>query len=60
MKSLVRIKKNNEAGITLLEYCAGAAVLITLLYAGMVTMGGSVEGLFNAIGGWATDRAGEL
>ena len=58
MKSLVRIKKkNSEAGITLLEYCAGAAVVIGLLYGSMALMGQSVQGLFTAIGDWAGGRA---
>jgi len=49
-----------QKGYTLLEYAAGAAVLMGLLYIGVKAMGGGVQDLLEAVGVWARSRSGDL
>lgn len=58
MKHIKRIKKSR--GYTLLEYSAGAAILMGILYAGLTTMGNGVKDLLNGVGVWATQQKGNL
>jgi hypothetical protein len=50
----------NEKGYTLLEYAAGAAVLMGLLYIGVQALGSGVQDLLEAVGVWARSRSGDL
>ena len=50
----------DEQGFTLLEYCAGAAVVMLLVYTGMRAMGTSVGQFFGSIGTWAGARATDM
>ena len=45
-----------ERGFTLLEYCAGAAVLIAVVYVGMDAFGQSLSAYFVALGTWLTNH----
>ncbi len=42
-----------QRGLALLEYCAGAAVIVAVIWGAMNTMGGSISDLFGRIGNWA-------
>lgn len=53
-------KQNNEAGFTLLEYTAGAAVLLVLVMAGLQAFGGGLNTLFTGLGTWSTEQAAQL
>lgn len=58
-KKLIGIKRRNkrESGYTLLEYCAGAAIITTVLWTALTTLGADISGLLTKIGGWATARS---
>jgi hypothetical protein len=45
--------KKKQAGYTLLEYCAGAAVLLGLVIGAINLMGGSLQTLAQGISDWA-------
>lgn len=49
-----------ESGYTLLEYAAGAALLMGVLYVGLRALGGSLEGLLTSISNFAQRRSQEL
>lgn len=49
-----------QRGYTLLEYCAGAAVVATVLWGALQSMGNNFQSLTAAIGSWAKVRAGEI
>ena len=53
-------KNRRQRGYTLLEYCAGAAVIAGILWTALNALGGNLSGLLNAVGGWATARTGEI
>ena len=53
-------KRENQKGITLLEYTAGAAIIIGLVWGAMSAMGTSLEHVFNSIGVWAQTRADDI
>lgn len=55
------MKRNNKRkGYTLLEYAAGAAVLMGILYAGLNTMGSGVRDLLDGVGQWASSQKSNL
>ncbi len=47
-------RKNSEKGFSLLEYCAGAAVMICIVYGAVYALGGNMRDLMNSIGSWVT------
>ena len=49
--------RRKERGFTLLEYCAGAAVLLIIIWVAMRSMGNQVGGLLEEIGQWSTKQA---
>jgi hypothetical protein len=60
-KKLIRIvKRNNQKGYSLLEYCVGAAALLGLVYAGMTTLGGSLQEFLGNLGDWITERGEQM
>lgn len=61
-KKIIGIKRQNnrESGYTLLEYCAGAAVITVTLWAALTAMGDQISGFLTAIGSWAQTRATEV
>lgn len=59
-KKLVIQKTKRQRGYTLLEYAAGAAVLMGLLYLGVQAMGGGIQDLLTSIGEWARSRSSDL
>jgi hypothetical protein len=46
-------KNKNEKGYTLLEYCAGAAIVVSVLYGALNTLGGDLKLFLGKIGTWA-------
>jgi hypothetical protein len=50
----------SQKGFTLLEYAAGAAVLMGLLYIGVQAMGGGIQDLLTSVGDWARTRSSDL
>ena len=50
------MKRDGEKGYTLLEYCAGAAVIAGILWTALNALGGNLTGLLNAVGTWAERR----
>jgi Flp pilus assembly pilin Flp len=55
-----RKRMSGERGFSLLEYCAGAAVILVTIWGALSLMGDNIETLLNSIGNWATTRAGEI
>lgn len=53
-------KAKSERGYTLLEYCAGAAVIASIIWGALNYMGTNVGGFLHGVGDWATRRAGEI
>ena len=62
MKKLFRLHrpKGSERGFSLLEYCAGAAVIMVTVWAALNAMGTNISNLLGAIGEWATKRQTEI
>ncbi|MBN8549317.1 MAG: Flp family type IVb pilin [Deltaproteobacteria bacterium] len=57
---LIGLRGRDEKGYTLLEYCAGAAVIAGIIFAALQTMGSNLSGYLGAIGSWATRRAADI
>ena len=49
-----------QRGYTLLEYCAGAAIIAGILWTALSVLGGNLSGLLQAVGQWAVARTGEI
>lgn len=47
----------NQKGYTLLEYCAGAALIAGIIWVALNAMGQNITTLLDAIGQWAVNRA---
>lgn len=45
-----------ERGYTLLEYCAGAAIIAGILWTALNNLGADLAGLLNAVGAWSNSR----
>ena len=60
-KAKQRVRKaHGERGLSLLEYCAGAAIIVTVFYVAFFALGESLETLIQAVADWASDRASEI
>lgn len=46
-------KSKHEKGYTLLEYCAGAAIVLGILYGTLQTVQGSLTKFLTKVGTWA-------
>ncbi len=53
-------QRKNERGYTLLEYCAGAAIIASILWTALNSLGGDLSALLGAVGGWANAREGQV
>ena len=53
---LVRTNKNErrERGFTLLEYCAGAAIIAGVLWGTLTMFGTSLTGMMTSVSDWAS------
>ena len=54
---LVRNNSKKQKGFTILEYCAGAAIILGVVWGAMQGLGTSTSNLIGAIGSWADSRA---
>ena len=54
------LKRRNQKGLTLLEYCAGDAVVDVLTFAFFKMLGNNIKSAGAEIGTWAQDRAAEM
>jgi Flp pilus assembly pilin Flp len=54
------MSREKEKGYTLLEYCAGAAVIAGILWTALNALGGNLSGLLNAVGTWAERRTDSI
>lgn len=52
--------RKNEKGYTLLEYCAGAAIILGVLYGALNALGTDLQNLLGSMGGWANNRQGQI
>ena len=50
----------NERAYTLLEYCAGAAIIAGILWVALDSMGGSMQELIESLGSWLDRRSESL
>jgi Flp pilus assembly pilin Flp len=50
-------KGNREKGYTLLEYCAGAAIIVTVLYTALNGLGDQLSSFLGSIGSWAVSHS---
>lgn len=50
-----KISSKNERGLSMLEYAAAAAVLMTIIYVGLSTFGNGMQTFYNELGQWATN-----
>jgi hypothetical protein len=57
IRKLINIRRRSERGFTLLEYCAGAAVVLLVLYVALNAMGSKMGALMSSVGNWAQTRA---
>ncbi|MCB0352167.1 MAG: hypothetical protein KDD64_01545 [Bdellovibrionales bacterium] len=55
-----RGEKGGEEGFTLLEYTAGAAVLLVLVMVGLQAFGNGLGGVFESLGGWAGRQSTQI
>ena len=53
-------KAKDERAYTLLEYCAGAAIIAGILWVALDSMGGSMQELIESLGDWLDRRAETL
>ena len=52
--------RRKERGFALLEYCAGATIILVVVWASVQAMGVNVGDMVSAIGEWASQRATEI
>ncbi len=57
---LIRKIKRKDSGLTLLEYCAGAAVLAAAVFVAFQALGGSLNTAMGNIGNWAVERTADI
>lgn len=53
-------QKKSERGYTLLEYCAGAALILAVVWVALSALGANLETLIGNISGWAANRSTEI
>ncbi len=53
-------KGNGESGLSMLEYAAGAAVLIGIVYLSMNIFGQSLGGFIDGLSDWLNDKTNDV
>jgi len=53
-------RRNNQKGLTLLEYCAGAAIIGVVVFAVLKAMGGGMQEAGQNIGNWAKNTTAKM
>lgn len=61
-KSEIKLKKRarGQRGYTLLEYCAGAAIIAGVLWVALSNLGNDLSGLLGSVGQWARTRSSQV
>jgi len=59
-KESMNKKSYRERGYSMLEYAAGAAIILAILYGAMNLLEGGVTNLFSSISEWATSHGDHL
>ncbi len=54
------VKARKQRGFALLEYCAGASVILVIIWVALNALGTNMSDLLSSIGGWATNRATDI
>lgn len=57
---LIGIRDKKQAGYTLLEYCAGAAVMAGIVWIAVGQLGGSMRNYLGQLSEWLNNRAAEI
>ncbi len=57
---LERKRRRRQAAYTLLEYCAGAAIIAGIVWVALQGLGTQLSTLLGAIGQWAAERAASI
>jgi Flp pilus assembly pilin Flp len=52
--------KKNERGFTILEYCAGAVVVMVVLWAAFDALGGNMRTFMQGVGSWLTKKGTQI
>ena len=58
--NLVRTGKKSERGFTILEYCAGAVVVMVVLWTAFDALGGNIKEFMEGVGGWLSKKGKEI
>lgn len=53
-------KNKKQKGFTLLEYAAGAVVIVTVVYIGLQAMGTGLQTFFTDVGTWASTKGSSI
>ena len=53
-------KNKKQKGFTLLEYAAGAVIILTVVYGGLNLMGTGLSTFFGDIGSWASGKGSSI
>ena len=57
---MTKRQTKRERGYTLLEYCAGAAIIAGILWTALNALGGDLSALLGSVGQWAQSRTGAV
>ena len=53
----MNIKKKDQKGFTLLEYCAGAAIIAGVVFVALSNLGGGLRTYLERLSDWVEDRS---
>ena len=53
-------KRRRQRGYALLEYCAGAAIIASVLWVSLNHLGESLSGILEGVATWAETRAADI
>lgn len=59
-QKLIGIRSKRQGGFTLLEYCAGAAVIAGVVWLAMNSLGVNLGQFLDRLGQWTSQRTGEI
>jgi hypothetical protein len=54
------VQRRSESGFSLLEYVAGATVLVVVVWGAMTVLGGNLKTLVESLGEWAVARSADI
>ena len=59
-RMFLNLRSGLERGYTLLEYCVGAAIIASVLWLALNSLGDELSNLLTSVGGWARKEATEV